>query len=111
MYIWLVAYSRDAIVRSVLRELERVPTQTRVDIARLLKIDRHTLTRALAEAGTSFSSLRELILKRRLTSLEQQGAVLSSKELAAALGFGSVRAMQKWRATGLRAATELDHCE
>lgn len=88
-------YPRGDIAALVLTHLRDAPNKGVSEIAKELGLERHTLSRMLAEAGQSMAALRQACWSERLRSALAE-APESVKELAYAAGFPSPGAMQQF---------------
>ena len=77
-----MAYDRAIILREVRRHLRDRPAVSLVVIASELKVDRHTLARALYREGLSFEHERRRMIATRLNELRELHRPLSTKEVA-----------------------------
>jgi AraC-like DNA-binding protein len=85
-------YDRHLLRRRVLAEIDGDPRLTLRAISVRLGIDRHTITRSLAEVGLNFRDIRHQAALRALDHLLAVEPLLCRKELACRLGFPSYSA-------------------
>ena len=83
-------YPQHVIVREIKKILNTQPKTKVNEIARTLRISRHTIMRALRSHGLSFRSLGIEQLNRRIHELSNSSPPLAMKEIAFELGFPSL---------------------
>lgn len=99
-----MTYSRDWVLRELRALWCREPALRVGAAASRLSVDRHTLWRAAAEAGTSLCEIRREALLNAIGLARLGGKPLSRKELAVLLGFSGSDAL--WHAVSRSAM----HC-
>lgn len=93
----VMAYDANDICSHLRRHLRRHPGLTRMQVSVAMRIDRHTLTRALRAAGASFEGIQREIREEILAQLEERAEPCSGKEIASHLELKSTRALQSLR--------------
>lgn len=91
-----MAYDYVSLAEQIVALLDSDPSKTLVAIAAVLKVDRHTVARALAANGHSFRSLRRRVIYERAVRTIQASPHLSFKEIAVRLGFSSGSALTRF---------------
>jgi AraC-like DNA-binding protein len=91
-----LAYNRNLLVAQVEERLARNPRVCLVTLAKELRIDRHTIKRALsAMYGLSFRKYqKDLITKTTIRRLHETN--LSGKQLAAEIGYGFSQSLSRF---------------
>jgi hypothetical protein len=64
-----MAYDREGIVRGVEKVLIMAPATTLTQMSLRLRVDRHTIERALKDASTSYRELRARVVLGRFRDL------------------------------------------
>src|SRR6266702_8030320 len=82
-------YDHGTIAVQVRAHLTNRPLSTLTEIAVSLRINRHTLTRALRDNGLNFRLLRSEVVLERLHDLSHATPPHSLKEIGYILGFPS----------------------
>lgn len=91
-----MAYDHDAIVWQVTKLLTAQPGRSLESIAAHLGIERHTITRALKDAGSgTFEAVQASAILAALDRVWAEGSLKSKKELAASLGLAPA-SLSRW---------------
>jgi methylphosphotriester-DNA--protein-cysteine methyltransferase len=86
-----LAYDTDGLVERVLRFLCHTPAGSLQSFARVHRVDRHTVNRALKRTvGKSYRTIRREMQTTRLVELMSETPGASVKELASAMGYERV---------------------
>jgi hypothetical protein len=99
-----VGYNTAIIYREVCEALSRKPGRSLHEIATDLKLERHTVTRAVKRlAGVSFRELQTQYIRRAIQELDLRREPLLRKQIADELGLPSTRSLLGWlRRIGVR---------